>query len=395
MSSVTSLKTPRSANVVFTLAAIVVLIAGLKFAQPLCVPVLLAFFIATVSFPITSWLRRHRVPNPLAVLLTVVVDFLFLAAVVVLVISMVGDVQSKWESKYKDLTVTRIDEASVAVAGTLDQWGVENARERVDSYFRNQSIEQLNQIDFGKILSVSTNVVGRVASFVGTAVLVMILVVFMLSEAAMFGRRFHAISAARGPNFERMLSATRDIQRFLGIKTAVSLGTGVLAGFLCWSAGMDFFILWGILAYALNYVPVVGSIIAGIPPTVLALLTAGVPSALVVAGGFLIINMFLGNFLEPTLMGRRFGLPTLVVAVSVLFWGFIWGPIGMLLAVPLTMMVKVVLDNSASFRWLSIAISKEEPSRIALATIVAGAETAEVIEARPREAGDPAGSSNS
>jgi AI-2 transport protein TqsA len=372
-----------------------VLIAGLKFAQPLCVPVLLAFFIATVSFPITSWLRRHRVPNPLAVLLTVVVDFLFLAAVVVLVISMVGDVQSKWESKYKDLTVTRIDEASVAVAGTLDQWGVENARERVDSYFRNQSVEQLNQIDFGKILSVSTNVVGRVASFVGTAVLVMILVVFMLSEAAMFGRRFHAISAARGPNFERMLSATRDIQRFLGIKTAVSLGTGVLAGFLCWSAGMDFFILWGILAYALNYVPVVGSIIAGIPPTVLALLTAGVPSALVVAGGFLLINMFLGNFLEPTLMGRRFGLPTLVVVVSVLFWGFIWGPIGMLLAVPLTMMVKVVLDNSASFRWLSIAISKEEPSRIALATIVAGADPGEMLdEARPRAPGDPAGSSN-
>lgn len=394
MSSVIPIKQPRTANILFTLAAVVVLIAGLRLAQSLCVPVLLAFFIATVSFPITSWLRRHRVPNSLAVILTVAVDFLFLAAVVVLVISMVGDVQSKWEGKYKLLTVTRINEASVGLASTLDQWGVENARERVDSYFRNQSIEQLNQIDFGKILSVGTDVVGRVAAFVGTAVLVMILVVFMLSEASMFGRRFHAISAARGPNFERMLSATRDIQRFLGIKTAVSLATGVLAGFLCWSAGMDFFILWGILAYALNYVPVVGSIIAGIPPTLLALLTAGLPSALVVAGGFLVINMFLGNFLEPTLMGRRFGLPTLVVAVSVLFWGFIWGPIGMLLAVPLTMMVKVVLDNSASFRWLSIAISKEEPSHTALATIVPNPKpAAEVVENRAHAGSDTVGGS--
>ena len=197
-------------------------------------------------------------------------------------------------------------------------------------------------------------------TFFGTSIVILILTVFMLTEARMFGRRFKAICDARGPNFQRMLSATRDIQRYLGIKTLVSLGTGVLAGLLCWAAGLDFFLLWGIVAFALNFIPVVGSVIAGVPPMLLAMLVSGLPSGIAVAGGYILINMLLGNFVEPMLMGRRFGLSTLVVVLSVLFWGWLWGPIGMLLAVPLTMMLKVVLDNSEEFRWIAVAISKEQ-----------------------------------
>jgi len=193
----------------------------------------------------------------------------------------------------------------------------------------------------------------------------MLLTVFMLSEARMFGRRFNAICEARGPNIQRMLSATKDIQRYLGIKTLVSLLTGFLAGVLCWSVGLEFPLLWGILAFALNYIPAIGSVIAGIPPVMLSLLVTGDwKHAVIVASGYLLINGFLGNFLEPTLLGRRFGLSTLVVVISVIFWGWIWGPIGMLLAVPLTMLVKVAMDNSADFRWIAVAISKEERSAV-------------------------------
>jgi AI-2 transport protein TqsA len=140
----------------------------------------------------------------------------------------------------------------------------------------------------------------------------------------------------------------------------VSLATGVLAGFLCWAAGLDFFILWGIVAFAFNFIPVLGSIIAGVPPFVLAYLVDGGPSALAVGVGYISINIFLGNFLEPMLMGRRFGLSTLVVIISVLFWGFVWGPVGMFLAVPLTMVLKVMLDNSEELRWMAVAITKEK-----------------------------------
>ena len=139
----------------------------------------------------------------------------------------------------------------------------------------------------------------------------------------MFGRRVNAILEARGPNLDRLMNSTADIQRYLAMKTVVSLATGVLAGFLCWAAGLDFYILWGILAFALNFIPVLGSIIAGVPPFIVAFLVDGGPSALAVGVGYISINIFLGNFLEPMLMGRRFGLSTLVVIISVLFWGFI------------------------------------------------------------------------
>jgi AI-2 transport protein TqsA len=186
----------------------------------------------------------------------------------------------------------------------------------------------------------------------------------MLSEARMFSGRVNAILEARGPNLDRLLNSTADIQRYLAMKTVVSLATGVLAGFLCWAAGLDFYVLWGILAFALNFIPVLGSIIAGIPPFVLAFLVDGGPSALAVGVGYVSINIFLGNFLEPMLMGRRFGLSTLVVIISVLFWGFVWGGVGMFLAVPLTMVLKVMLDNSEELRWIAVAITKEKPDSI-------------------------------
>ncbi|MBK1834476.1 AI-2E family transporter [Roseibacillus ishigakijimensis] len=351
----------------FLAAATVIVIAGLKAAASIFVPVLLAFFIATVSFPITNWLREHRVPRWLAVLLTVLVDFAFLAGVVVIAVILVGDFSEKWAgtgpadpSSYKSLVEKKIGDVSLFIVEQLEKREFENARETVDSYFRSKALDQLEQIDFGQVWSLGTGVVGRVASFFGTTFFVLLMTIFMLTEARMYGRRISAICEAKGPDFERIFSATRDIQRFLGIKTVVSLVTGLLAGLLCWIADLDFFILWGILAYALNYVPVIGSVIAGVPPTVLALIVSGGPQALAVATGYTAINVFIGNFIEPMLMGSRFGLSTLMVILSVMFWGWLWGPVGMLLAVPLTMLMKVAMLNSEDFRWLAVAMSKED-----------------------------------
>ncbi|MGB6219920.1 MAG: AI-2E family transporter [Haloferula sp.] len=377
------------------LASLVVVIAGLKAAQGFFVPMLLAFFIATVSFPITSWLRTHRVPRGIAVLLTVLVDFAFLAGVVLLALSILGDLQAKWNSEYSTLTITRLEQAvdGIATAGEkMDSWWGEGKNgsemevvipegeqppvalpvpegerlelEKLETETRLTKaaevvLSQLRELKFTQVLNFGTDVAGKVISFFGTSLVILILTVFMLTEARMFGRRFDAVCEARGPNIQRLLSALKDTQRYLGIKTMISLATGVLAGTLCWAAGLDFYVLWGIIAFALNYIPVVGSVIAGLPPTVLALLVSGPTEAVAVMGGYVLINTFLGNFIEPMLMGRRFGLSTLVVLLSVLFWGWLWGPIGMLLAVPLTMMVKVVLDNSDEFRWIAVAIGKE------------------------------------
>lgn len=343
------------------LAALVIVVSGLKAAQSFFIPILLAFFIATVSFPFLNFLREKKVPRPIAVLLTVAFDFIFLAALGVLAVTLVGDLQEKWNDRYAAEVSEQIRTVSHSLAEKLDEYGVSDAQAKINDAVNN-NLANLQNIRFERIWDFGTGVLGRVVGFFGTALITIILTIFMLSEARMFGRRLEAISMARGPNLARMLSATKDIQRFLAIKTAVSLLTGVLAGFLCWIAGLDFFILWGILAFFFNFIPVVGSIVAGVPPTILALLVTGVPNAVLVAGGYLLINNFLGNFVEPMLVGRRFGISTLIVVMSVVFWGWLWGPLGMLLAVPLTMVLKVVLEGSDEFRWIGVAISSEQPA---------------------------------
>ena len=352
----------QATRILLTAAAVVILITGLKLGQSFFVPVLLAGFIATVSFPITSWLRKRRVPMPIAVLLTVLVDFAFMTGVVIIVITLTGDLESKWQDRYYPAMNSKIEEVRETAVGVLENLKIPEARETVDNYATIEIPAQIGKnfdpFDLGKDVAV------RVLGFLGSTLLILILTVFMLSEARMFGRRVNAILEARGPNLDRLMNSSADIQRYLAMKTVVSLATGVLAGFLCWAAGLDFYILWGILAFALNFIPVLGSIIAGIPPFILAFLVDGGPSALAVGVGYISINIFLGNFLEPMLMGRRFGLSTLVVIISVLFWGFVWGPVGMFLAVPLTMVLKVMLDNSDELRWIAVAITKEKSDSI-------------------------------
>lgn len=353
----------KAGRVVLTLAAVVILVSGLKAAQGFFLPLLLAFFVATVSFPITNALRNRRVPRSIAVLLTVLIDFAFIIGLILLGISLVGDLQRKWDVKYAEQFSEQLRQGSETLAIKLEDMGVEDARDKIRLAVEN-NIANLQDIRFERVWDLSTGLLGQVVGFFGTAFVVLVLTIFMLSEARMFGRRLEAISLARGPDLARMVAATRDIQRFLAIKTAVSLVTGVLAGFLCWAAGLDFYLLWGILAFALNYIPVIGSLIAGVPPIILALLTAGIPNAVLVAGGYLLINNFLGGFIEPMLVGRRFGISTLVVVLSVLFWGWVWGPLGMLLGVPLTMVLKVILDSSDEFRWIGVAISSEQPGQV-------------------------------
>jgi len=330
------------------LASAVLVVIGLKLAQTFFLPVFLAFFIAAVSFPITNWLREHKVPRFFSVLITVMVVVAFLSGIMVVGGLLINDLA---EGDRLEQYGTKMYDVSLALGAQLEEWQVEGAQEEIKKFLTAEKIGDFFKDNIASLLA-------KVLDILKVSFVVLILLVFMLSEARMFSRRFEAIVDAKGPNLQRMLSATRDIQKYLGIKTMISIATGGLAGLLCWAAEIDFPLLWGILAFALNYIPAVGSIIAGVPPVILALLTHDIRHAVAVACGYLVINGFLGNFMEPALLGRRFGLSTVVIVISVLFWGYVWGPVGMLLAVPLTMMVKVAMDNSYELRWLGVAISQ-------------------------------------
>jgi predicted PurR-regulated permease PerM len=158
-----------------------------------------------------------------------------------------------------------------------------------------------------------------------------------------------------------------NVVRYLGLKTLVSGLTGLLAGGLVAVVGVDFAVLWALLAFILNYIPTFGSIIAALPPVLLALIQFGGPAAIVVGVGYVAINFLIGSVLEPRLMGRSMGLSTLVVFVSLLAWGWILGTAGMFFAVPLTMALKIALESNPDARWLAVLMgpdpeTKPEPS---------------------------------
>jgi predicted PurR-regulated permease PerM len=201
------------------------------------------------------------------------------------------------------------------------------------------------------------------AGFMTSVTLVLILTIFILIEANGFPAKIRA--ALRLPDLDlgRFTKIADEVQRYLAMKTVISLATGLLAGVWVWVLGLDFPIFWGMIAFLLNYVPNVGSIIAAVPPILLALVQLGPKGAALTAAGYLVVNMVLGNMIEPNLMGRRLGLSPLVVMLSLVFWGWAWGAIGMLLSVPLTMIIRIMLENTEDQRWIAVLLGPT-PSEI-------------------------------
>jgi len=185
-------------------------------------------------------------------------------------------------------------------------------------------------------------------------------VIFLLFEAMAVPHKW-AYLGSHAPSAEGIHRFIASVNQYLFIKTIVSLGTGIAVTLLLWVIGVDYPILWGLVAFLFNFVPNIGSIIAAIPPLLLALVQLGGESAIYVAIGYIAINMVVGNVIEPRFMGRGVGLSTLIVFLSLVFWGWVLGPVGMLLSVPLTMIVKIALETREDTRWIAVLLGPDIP----------------------------------
>lgn len=343
-------------RVLLTGAAAVVVLAGLQAARDIIVPVIMACFLAIVSYPITAFLQKKlRFPHWLSVLCTVLVDFSFLFGIGGLMNLLAGSLSSDIQTVYMPLFA----EKYTAFMNFTKAMGWE------------QHISNLigSPQDFlsGKmILDISTLIMNKALTCVTVITLVLILMTFFLAEAPRFERNVNKISGEEGLNLRLFTNALQGIQRYLLIKTLISLITGILSWLLCLYMDIGFAPLWGIVAFTLNFIPTFGSIVAAIPPIILSLLMGGTVDALITATGYLVINMSLGNGIEPILMGKQFGIAMSVILLSVLLWGWIWGPIGMLLAVPISVLIKLALENSRDLKWIAMLLDNP-PTTLALA----------------------------
>jgi predicted PurR-regulated permease PerM len=186
--------------------------------------------------------------------------------------------------------------------------------------------------------------------------LIMLFILFILLETAGFPRKLQAAFPDPEGTLGHFRTMTANVNRYMGFKALFSLATGVSLWILLALIGVEFAGTWGVLAFFLNFIPAIGSIIAAIPAILWALVQLGLPSALLTLLAYLAVNIIIGNLLEPKFMGRKLGLSPLVVILSMIFWGWVLGPIGMVLSVPLTMIGKIALATNEDTRWIAVML---------------------------------------
>jgi AI-2 transport protein TqsA len=333
----------KATSVLITLASVVVLVAGMKAASQVLVPFLFSIFIAIICAPMLVWLTRHRVPNVIAVII-ILIGIVLIGLLVSLAI---GSSVQQFTRALPGYQANLQNQFSSFVA-ILSNLGFEVSGDGFREAFDPRSaIRWVNQFLIG-LGAVFTN-----------AFLIVFTVLFILLEASDLPLKLRIIKGQLGSDMEYTEQFLSSVQRYFGLKTITSLATGVTVTIMLAIIGVDFAILWGLVAFLFNYIPNIGSIIAAVPAVLLALIQFGVSPAIGVAAGYAGINAVFGNLLETRIMGRGMGLSALVVFVSLVFWGWVFGSIGMILSVPLTMLAKLALESREDTRWIAVLLGNK------------------------------------
>lgn len=332
------------------LAAIAVLAFCLREASGILTPILLGAFVAVATTPLLFFLYKKRVPKPIALSIAILVDLLALVSIAGLFAGSIPAI-----TKRIPYYVTRVTEQLDGIIGFLQQRG-----------FQAPGAELRNLINPELIFGLGTGFLRGLGATLSNIFVILLVSSFILAEAEDFGKKVRKITR-QSEDVDRLTGGLRDINRYLEIKTLTSALTGIAATILCFIASVDFPFLWGGLVFFLNFIPNIGSILAAIPPIVLALIDEGLGTGIFVAGGFLAINFIIGNILEPRWMGRTLGLSDLLVLLSLFVWGWIFGPIGALLSAPLTMLVRLTIGWNPELRWLDILMGRVEDDEVVAA----------------------------
>jgi len=323
-----------------TLASFVIVVAGMKAASSILVPFFVAVFVALICAPPFFWLQRKGVPRILALLLILVAILVAGFLLGALMGPSLNDFLRSLPSYQNRLSMH---------IGTLESWldakGIVIPMEEMSSTF-----------DPGWFMKLAGDILSTLSGILTNTFLILLTVMFILLEAADLPNKLRLILKDPARSLSTIEKVSFTAKNYLIIKTLVSVATGFTVWLWLTIIGVDYPVLWGMLAFLLNYIPNIGSIIAALPAVLVALVQSGVGLALLTVLGFLVINVVIGNIVEPKVMGNRLSLSTLVVFVSLVFWGWVLGPIGVILSVPITSFVKIALESNDNTRGLAILL---------------------------------------
>jgi len=331
----TALRQPSFLRVMLFLATTVVVFVGMRLSAPILDPILFAVILALLFSPIYGWLRRHRIPTPLALIIMLVgLTVLFLGLFLILGVSIArfsGDIGS-YTSKLND-QVSNLQ--GVAKSLGISKVDVQNA-------FKPSAITGA----IGTVLS-------GVADFLSNLFLILLYVLFFLAEGPAMMNRLRTSAGEDHPQVTRLTTFGRNVVRQLGLRAIVNLFTGAGVTVLLLVLRVDFPLMWGILAFFLSFIPWIGLPLAVAPAVILALAEHGVTSAVLVIVGVIVINVLAENAVSPMLMGRGLSLSPTVLFVGFIFWAWLLGGPGAFLAAPLTIFLVLMLETFPETHWLA------------------------------------------
>lgn len=327
--------------------AAVLVIAGLRATAWISGTLALAFFAALALRPVQSWIdgrisHAMRWLGHVAALLIMLLVFALFTAGLLFVVQELAAGLVRYREPLERLASrisARIDFAAGQPAG---EGAVPLAERLIDP-----------------VMSLATGVAQSMWSFGGVLTLLFFLVWLMLLEAPSYSAKLSVIASRRdGATLHDIVDATASrFRRYLLVRALLGLATGLLYMAWTWWWDLDFVLVWGLLAFLLNFIPTIGSIIAGVLPVALAFLQRDPVSALIIAGGLLVIEQVMGNYVDPLLQGRQLSLSPLAVLLALAFWTWMWGLVGALLAVPMTLVLTIACAHVEALKPIALALS--------------------------------------
>ncbi|WP_202303629.1 AI-2E family transporter [Dryocola clanedunensis] len=333
--------TPGGLKAVIMAGMLIIIMAGVKVAADMIVPFILAMFIAVILNPLIRRLERLRVPRVLAISFVVM-------AIVMLMVLLLAYLGTSLNELARTLPQYR--SSLIAPLLAIEPW-LQRAGIAV-------SVDELvKYIDPNAAMTLVSSLITQLSNAMTSVFLLLLTVVFMLFEVPQLPLKLQQLMSRPAEGMGAIQRALDSVSQYLVLKTAISLVTGLVVWIMLATLEVRFAFVWGLLAFSLNYIPNIGSVLAAIPPVAQVLVFSGLYEALIIVAGYLAINLVFGNIIEPRIMGRGLGLSTLVVFLSLIFWGWLLGPVGMLLSVPLTIVVKISLEQSEGGKGIAVLLS--------------------------------------
>ncbi len=319
-------------------ASVVIVLAGIKMAAVIVVPFLLSLFLATILSPFYLWLKNHGLGEVFSLIIIVLLLLIIIGFMITLVGNSVQDFTQK-----APIYETKLREELQAFSKILDRWGLHLPKEDFMNFFQTDSLVRYIATTLKSLGSLVTN------SF-----MIILTVIFMLMEISQFGNK---LKQNNSKGLLEVIEISDKIKHYILLKALTSAATGITITIILKIFGIHYAVLWGLIAFILNFIPTIGSIIAAVPAVLMAMVQYNFGTALAIMLSYLIVNVLIGSILEPRILGRGLGLSTLVVFLSLIFWGWLLGPVGMLLSVPLTIMIKIALDTQPNTKWIATLLS--------------------------------------